>query len=229
MFFGHGWSAIKAMRNYGARSKSMDAAPIPNLGAFLIPERDRRMDAPSPGGGVFARSEEGKAVKQADVLIADLRRDLIGYLQRRDRAGDVEDLVQEAFVRFHRAGHDLAAADARPLLFVIARNLQLDGWKFTGREKARRGADDIHDLDAGPRAIADDEPSADQRLIAQQNLAAAAAVIRALPPKTRDAFLLHRFDSLTYRQIAARLGVSVSMVEKHIAEALRQLKIARDN
>ena len=56
---------------------------------------------------------------------------------------------------------------------------------------------------------------------------AAAAVIRALPPKTRDAFLLHRFEALTYRQIAGRLGVSVSMVEKHIAEALRQLKKSR--
>jgi RNA polymerase sigma-70 factor (ECF subfamily) len=53
-------------------------------------------------------------------------------------------------------------------------------------------------------------------------------VIRALPPRTRDAFLLHRFEDQTYGQIAKRLGVSVSMVEKHIAEALRQLKISRD-
>ena len=212
-----------------AGPKMWTQPPSRTSDAFLIPERDRRMDAPSPGGGVFARSAGGRAVKQADLLIADLRRDLIGYLQRRDRSGDVEDLVQETFVRFHRAGHDLSAPDARPLLFVIARNLQLDGWKFTGREKARRDADDIHDLDAGPRAIAGEEPTADQRLIAQQNLAAAAAVIRALPPKTRDAFLLHRFENLTYRQIAARLGVSVSMVEKHIAEALRQLKVARDD
>ncbi len=165
---------------------------------------------------------------QADVLIAELRRDLIGYVQRRDRAGDVEDIVQEAFARFHRAGHDLAAVDARPLLFVIARNLQLDGWKSAGREKTRRSADDIHDLDGGPWAIVCEAPSADRRLMARQDLAAAAAVIRALPPKTRDAFLLHRFETMTYRQIAARLGVSVSMVEKHIAEALRQLKTARE-
>ena len=70
-------------------------------------------------------------------------------------------------------------------------------------------------------------PRADQQLIDRQNLAAAAAAIRALPPKTRDAFLLHRFEGLTYRQIAGRLGISVSMIEKHIAEALRQLKTSR--
>jgi RNA polymerase sigma factor (sigma-70 family) len=164
---------------------------------------------------------------RTDAVAAALRRDLIAYLQRRDRVGEAEDVVQEAFMRFHRAGHDLTAPDARPLLFVIARNIQLDGWKVGGRERARRSADNIHDLDVGPRAIASETPPADQRLIGREDLAAAAAVIRALPPKTRDAFLLHRFKAQTYRQIASRLGVSVSMVEKHIAEALRQLKSSR--
>lgn len=191
----------------------------PTSDVFAAPERVGRVDAPSPGGSVFARP---------DAAAAELRRDLIAYLERRDRNSEAEDVVQEAFLRFHRAGHDLTAPDARPLLFVIARNIQLDGWKSTGREKARRSADDIHDLDVGPRAIASETPSADRRLIGREDLAAADAVIRALPPKTRDAFLLHRFKAQTYRQIADRLGVSVSMVEKHIAEALRQLKRSRE-
>jgi RNA polymerase sigma factor (sigma-70 family) len=136
-------------------------------------------------------------------------------------------VVQEAFVRFHRAGHDLATPDARPLLFVIARNIQNDRWKAAGRDAMRRSGEDIHTLDAGPRAVPDDAPAADVRMIERQNLAAAARVIRALPPRCRDAFLLNRFEGLTYQQIATRLGVSVSMIEKHIAEALRQLKLSR--
>lgn len=165
-----------------------------------------------------------------DAAVQNLRTDLIAYLSRRERGGEeAEDMAQEAFARFHRAGHELHTPDARPLLFVIARNIQLDRWKVAGRESSRRLGDDIHDLDSGPRALASDLPPADQHLIGRQNLAAAAAVIRALPPKTRDAFLLHRFESLTYRQIGARLGVSVSMVEKYIAEALRQLKISRED
>lgn len=162
--------------------------------------------------------------------LSRLRADLVAYLRRMDRGGEAaEDLAQEAFIRFHRAGHDLAAADARPLLFVIGKNLQFDRWKAAGREARRRSADDVYELDAGPRALADSVPGADQQLIDRQNLAAAAATIRGLPPKTRDAFLLHRFENLTYREIAARLGISVSMVEKHIAEALRQLKMSRGN
>lgn len=199
----------------------------------LIPQSPTWRDAPSDGRGVFARPEPGArhsaVTTTTDRLVLELRRDLIGYLQRKGQSvEDAEDVVQEAFVRFHRAGHDLAAADARPLLFVIARNLQTDRWKSAGR-RGVRGVDDIHALDAGPRAVAAEAPSADQHLIGRQNLAAAAAVIRALPPRTRDAFLLHRFEDLTYRQIAGRLGVSVSMVEKHIAEALRQLKTSRDD
>lgn len=192
----------------------------------MIPARSPRRDAPSAGGGVFARAPRGSGAGE----IERLRADLIAYLQRKTRGdADAEDLVQEAFVRFHRAGHDLGAADARPLLFVIARNLQLDRWKAAGRETARRSPHDINDLVDGPQAIASETPDAEDGLIRRQNLAAAAAVIRALPPRTRDAFLLHRFENLTYRQIAGRLGVSVSMVEKHIAEALRQLKKSRDD
>lgn len=160
--------------------------------------------------------------------LSGLRADLVSYLRRKDRGGEeAEDVAQEAFARFHRAGHDLAAPDARPLLFVIARNIQLDRWKSASRE-ARRGApEDVYDLDSGPYALASATPRVDQQLIDRQNLAAAAAAIRALPPKTRDAFLLHRFEDLTYAQIARRLGISVSMVEKHIAEALRRLKTTR--
>lgn len=165
---------------------------------------------------------------RADSEVKRLRADLVSYLQRKGRgAVDAEDVAQEAFARFHRAGHDLAAPDARPLLFVIARNIQLDRWKAEGREARRRSPGDLHDLDSGPHAIASEAAAADQNLIGREALAAATAVIRDLPPKTRDAFLLHRFESLTYRQIASRLGVSVSMVEKHIAEALRRLKASR--
>lgn len=166
----------------------------------------------------------------ADLAAVALRRDLVAYLQRKGQAvEDAEDAIQEAFVRFHRAGHDLSSPDARPLLFVIARNIQNDRWRAAARETGRHLAEDIHALDAGPRALASEARPVDDSLIARQNLAAAAAVIRALPPRTRDAFLLHRFESLTYAQIGRRLGVSVSMVEKHIAEALRQLKKSRDD
>jgi RNA polymerase sigma factor (sigma-70 family) len=157
-----------------------------------------------------------------------LRADLVAYLRRRGQAvEDAEDVVQDAFVRLYRAGHALHEPDARPLLFVIARNLLRDRWKTGGREAARRISEDIQTLDEGPRAVPDPNRNAEERLGQRQDLAAAATAIRALPRRTREAILLHRFEDMTYRQIAVRLGVSVSTVEKLIAEALRQLKKTR--
>lgn len=157
-----------------------------------------------------------------------LRQELVGFLLRRGQSAEAaEDIVQEAFLRFHRAGNQIADPDARPLIFVIAKNLLKDHWKSTGREQSRRAAVSPEDLETVGQAMADDAPAPDRGLLGREQLDQALAVIRALPPRTRDAFLLHRFEDLTYRQIADRLGVSVSMIEKHLAEALKRLKSAR--
>ncbi|WP_454715874.1 RNA polymerase sigma factor [Caulobacter segnis] len=158
-----------------------------------------------------------------------LRAELVTFLQRRGQSlEDAEDIVQETFARFHRAGHELGQADGRPLLFAIAKNLLKDHWKQANRERARTLQLDADDTTAAWENAPSEDPAADRRSIARQDLAGIAAAIRDLPPRCRDAFLLHRFEDLSYRQIAERLGVSVSMVEKHLAEALRRLKAARE-
>ena len=47
--------------------------------------------------------------------------------------------------------------------------------------------------------------------------------ILALPERTRDVFMLHRFEQMSYPEIARAFGISVSAVEKHIIKALRRL------
>jgi RNA polymerase sigma-70 factor (ECF subfamily) len=47
--------------------------------------------------------------------------------------------------------------------------------------------------------------------------------IAALPARTRDVFVLHRFEEMSGSRIAAALGLSVSAVEKHIMRALKVL------
>ena len=50
-----------------------------------------------------------------------------------------------------------------------------------------------------------------------------AAVLDELAPRTREMFLLNRLDGLSYTQLAARYGVTVSAVEKQMMKAIAHL------
>lgn len=54
-------------------------------------------------------------------------------------------------------------------------------------------------------------------------LAAIRQAFRRMPKLTRTVFELHRHDGLDYPAIAARLGISVAEVERHVSLALQQL------
>jgi RNA polymerase sigma factor (sigma-70 family) len=61
-----------------------------------------------------------------------------------------------------------------------------------------------------------------------QRLKRVMATIDSMPPRRREAFLLHRIDELTYTQIARRMNVSIKAVEKHMHLAMRQLSDTDD-
>lgn len=66
-------------------------------------------------------------------------------------------------------------------------------------------------------------PLQDEVFEAQKRLKAVQAALRELTPKTREVFLMHRVEGLKYREIADRLGITISAVEKHIAKAAQHL------
>jgi RNA polymerase sigma-70 factor (ECF subfamily) len=57
----------------------------------------------------------------------------------------------------------------------------------------------------------------------REELALVMAAIRGLPGRARQAFVLHRFEEMSYQAIAREMGISVSAVEKHIMKAIRIL------
>lgn len=144
------------------------------------------------------------------------RRDWPALLRRITRItrdpGGAEDVLQSAYLRAaeYRAG-------ARPILnpdaFVAraAVNLAIDERRRRLRRDEGAGGDHAD--------VPDDGPLQDEVLEARQRLIRLKAGLQRLSPKTREVFLLHRLEGLKYREIADRLGVSVSAVEKHVAKA----------
>lgn len=53
--------------------------------------------------------------------------------------------------------------------------------------------------------------------------------IARLPKRTREVFMMHRFDDLRYDRIAHRLGISEKAVEREIVRTLRAIRKARED
>jgi RNA polymerase sigma factor (sigma-70 family) len=129
-----------------------------------------------------------------------------------------EDRVQEACVRLLEAQQGSVIANTEGYFRRVLRNLKIDGL----RHRLRLATVPIDDL------LVDSQPGPDRTAQARRELAAVAKALEALPPRCRYAFELHRFEELSYVEIAQRMGISNSMVEKHIAKAMLRLATALD-
>jgi len=140
---------------------------------------------------------------------------LVNWLRfRLGRMDDARDLAQDTFVRVLGRPAEIACVrKPRTWLATIAHGLMVDHFRRRDLERAYCSA--IADLPE-PEA-----PSMENRIILLDILARIDAMLYDLSPKARHAFMLSRIMGLSYPEIAARLGVSLSSVEKYMAGAYR--------
>lgn len=139
------------------------------------------------------------------------------YFRRRASVAEAEDLVQEVFVKL------LARTEGEPIenveryLFRVANNVLIS--------RHRHDATQVWKIDEeaeGPLERTEDI-SPERVLIGKQTLVALAVVIGDLPPVTREIFVCHRFEDMTYAAIARRMGLSVKAIEKRMQKALMHI------
>jgi RNA polymerase sigma factor (sigma-70 family) len=141
---------------------------------------------------------------------------LIHFIRRRvGNDSDARDIAQEAYLRLLRYREKQDLSSLKALIFRIATNLV----GMRARTARAHHWVDHQPLDEGFELPAKD-PSPEQRLFAEQQLDRLMEVIKRLPAKCQQVFILSRFHDLGYSEIAARCGISVKMVEKHITHAL---------
>ena len=144
-------------------------------------------------------------------------RHLRSLLRRQGRSReDADDLIQEAFLRLHVYCQDEKVQKQDALLTRIVLNLSVD--------LHRRERNDLYSDEAVESLpLIDLKATPDEELAASQRLMKVEAVLDKLASRTREIFLMHRVEGCGCSQIAARFGVSVSAVEKHIAKAVLAL------
>lgn len=130
--------------------------------------------------------------------------------QTRGRA-DAEDLLHSAYLRLEQYKTDHVVENPSAFLVRTAANIAIDihrherFWEYG--DESRNGQ------------CPDEAPLQDEVIAARARLSRVKEGLAKLPPRTREIFLMHRLQGLKYREIAVKLGISQSAVEKHIAKA----------
>lgn len=135
---------------------------------------------------------------------------------------DAEDVLQDLWLKLDQMAERTINAPA-PLLFRAAANLATDRRIAASRRAARDVAWAEHQ--PGP----DEMPDMERSLVAREMLQETNQLIDRMPPRMAAALRLYRIDGMGQRDIAARLGVSVSAVEKLLRKAYRQITLFANN
>ncbi|HVW75613.1 MAG TPA: sigma-70 family RNA polymerase sigma factor [Rhizomicrobium sp.] len=134
------------------------------------------------------------------------------WLRRRRLEGlEVDDIIQETYSRLIAAQSVQHVLDAKSYTFQIASSVVIDHL----RRMKVVPISSVPDLDY--LEVVSEDPSPERQAIDREELHRLAHMIASLPGKVRDVFTLRRVHGLSQREVAQRLGLSESTVEKHMA------------
>ena len=130
-----------------------------------------------------------------------------------------EDVVQEAFLRAHRAFAQFRGESPRAWLFAIVRNCSRSAMSARTKSDIRMvDAGGLSDADVeGVEQLADGEPGPEQRLIEQESAARVRELLGSLAEPFREALVLRELEDLSYREIAEVTGVAIGTVMSRLA------------
>lgn len=140
--------------------------------------------------------------------------ELVAFLTRRVASRELAtDLVQELFVRLlSRSDLVNGVEHERGYLYKSVRHMATEA---TRSPRWRECA-------AEPLVVSEPElaPPPEATIEDRQTIARLVKVVGRLPPRCREVFILHKFEHLSYAEVAERMGISVGAVEKHMTRAL---------
>ncbi len=129
------------------------------------------------------------------------------------RSADAEDLLQTAYERLYKARANSEVKEPNGFIYRAAVNAGID------HARQDRQINDRFDIDHDGALLRDSTPMPDEVLVSRQRLDRVREGMAKLPPRSQEIFMMHRLEGLKYREIAERIGISQSAVEKHIARA----------
>jgi RNA polymerase sigma-70 factor (ECF subfamily) len=130
---------------------------------------------------------------------------------------DAEDVVQDASVRALRFFSSLRDENARAWLFTIVRNT------WYGRFPRRAGSAVVNLADEGADDRADVSLDPEAQMIQQQTVEKVRRALETLPTDFREVLVLRELEGLSYKEIAAVVGIPPGTVMSRLARARERL------
>jgi RNA polymerase sigma-70 factor, ECF subfamily len=150
-----------------------------------------------------------------DRLYVALEPELRRFLRGRVDPQRVDDLLQETFLQLHRSRRGyLPGLPVRPWIYAISKRVVL----MHRRKVRRRESREVTELSAVPEP---EVAAAADRLTDRSALVSA---LRRVPADGRRAFLLHHWRGLSFREIAARLGIAPGAAKLRSSRASSRLR-----
>lgn len=159
-------------------------------------------------------------------ILAIHQDELLRFIFRKVNCPDLaQDIFQDTFIRYTNYPQKEQINNHKAFIFRIAANLAAD---YERRDRVRNKY--ICNSEPSPETIAQPEAlQPEQILSTRDRLECLAQAVEKLPPKCRMVFLLRKVEELSQAEIAEQLGISRSMVEKHLRHALQVLQQIDDD
>lgn len=143
---------------------------------------------------------------------------LKAFISRRVKEeNDAEDILQDVFVKIHSSIDSLRSREKLGgWIYRIARNAIIDHY--------RRKKDAVESIDEGGDTLAYRFPENGESNINKEAEAFVLVFIDLLPPHYRDALMRTEIEGLTQRELAEKLGISVSGAKSRVQRARQLLK-----
>lgn len=134
---------------------------------------------------------------------------------------EVEDIVQETYVRLCQVGSTKHIQHPKSYLFKTARNLALDSVKRAENRLTESWDEDTEKDSSSTRAGLDE---VFEQAASREEFGHFCEAVRQLPVQARRVFVLKKVYGYSQREIASELGLAESTVEKHVALAVRRCR-----
>lgn len=131
---------------------------------------------------------------------------------------DVEDVVQESYLRVWKARAERPIRSAKGFLFEVARRLAID---FT-RHQSRSPIDAVPGI--ADLAVTAEGPGIAEAVSSGEEIALLARAFDALPARCREVMILRQLEGRSQKEIAAHLGLSELTVQTQVVQGLRRMR-----